>query len=61
MLSLRTEEMTEGMLTLVDLGRDHLDRAKEALADMDEFGFQENFEGLAHRELFEYAQELARR
>jgi hypothetical protein len=30
MLSLRTEEMTEGMLTLVDLGRDHLDRAKEA-------------------------------
>ena len=49
MLSLRTKEMTEGMLTLVDLDRDRLDRAKEALAEMDEFGFQEDLEGFAQR------------
>lgn len=100
MLSLRNEEMTEGMMTLADLDRPHLDRAKEALDEMDEFGFQEDLEGFAQRlerlwgwrlgeprhdqpttpmkvsaslrrrivedtaldrELYEYAQELARR
>ena len=49
MLSLRTEEMTDGMMTLVDLDRDRLEEAKRALGDMDEFGFQEDLEGFAQR------------
>jgi Sulfotransferase family len=101
MLSLRTEEMRPtAMLTIVDRDRSHLDSAKEALADMDAFGFQEDLEAFAQRlerlwgwrlgpprykntttpaevpdslrrriaednrldmELYEYAQELARR
>jgi hypothetical protein len=49
MLSLRTEEMTDGMMTLVDLDRARLEEAKRALGDMDEFGFQEDLEGFAQR------------
>jgi len=44
MLSLTPEEMTDGMLTRVEFGRDRLERAKEALARLDAFGLQERFE-----------------
>ena len=49
MLSLRSDEMTDGMMTLVDLDRDRLEEAKGALGEMDEFGFQEDLEGFAQR------------
>jgi hypothetical protein len=49
MLSLRTEEMTDGMMTLIDLDRGRLEQAKEALDDMEELGFQEDLEGFAQR------------
>jgi hypothetical protein len=49
MLSLRTEEMTDGMMTLIDLDRGRLEQAKQALDDMDELGFQEDLEGFALR------------
>lgn len=49
MLSMRTDQMTDGMMTLVDLDHTDLDRAKEALADMDEIGFQEELEEFARR------------
>jgi hypothetical protein len=44
MLSLTPAEMTAGMLTPVEFNRDHLERAKEALAGVDAVGFQEHFE-----------------
>ena len=44
MLSLEPAEMTSGMLTGVDLDRDHLERAKRALAGIDAVGLQERFE-----------------
>jgi Sulfotransferase family len=43
MLALSPREMTGGMLTPIDLSRDHLERAKERLASMDATGFQERF------------------
>jgi hypothetical protein len=44
MLSLRPEEMTDGMLTRVDFDRDRLERAKEALAGIDAVGLKERLE-----------------
>jgi hypothetical protein len=49
MLTMRTEEMTDGMMTLVDLDRGRLEEAKGALEEMAEFGFQEDLEGFAQR------------
>ena len=44
MLSLTPAEMTDGMLTRVEFDRDRLERAKQALAEVDAFGLQERFE-----------------
>lgn len=44
MLSLTRAKMTDGMLTKVEFTRDRLERAKEALAEIDAFGLQERFE-----------------
>jgi hypothetical protein len=44
MLSLRPAEMKAWMFTRVDFTRDHLERAKEALAGIDAVGLQEHFE-----------------
>jgi hypothetical protein len=49
MLSMRAEEMTDGMMTLIDVDRGRLDQAKRALSEMDEFGFQDDLEGFAQR------------
>jgi hypothetical protein len=48
MLSLTPEEMTDGMLTPVEFRRDHLERAKAALAGMSAVGLQERFEDFCH-------------
>jgi hypothetical protein len=46
MLSLTTSEMiAQGMLTEVEFTRDRLDRAKQALTEIEAFGLQERFEG----------------
>jgi hypothetical protein len=47
MLSLRSEEMTDGMMTVVSLNRGRLKTAKSALEEMDAFGLQEDLEDLA--------------
>jgi Sulfotransferase family len=49
MLSMRAEEMTNGMMTVIDLDRRRLRRAKRALRKMDEFGIQEDLEAFAQR------------
>jgi hypothetical protein len=49
MLSLRAEEMTDGMMTVIDLDRRRLRRAKRALRRIDDFGLQEDLEGFAQR------------
>ena len=49
MLSLRAEEMTDGMMTVIDFDRGRLRRAKRALRELDEFGLQEDLEGFAQR------------
>ena len=49
MLALRTDEMTDGMMTIAKLGRRRLRTAKRALAGMDAFGLQEEFEAFAER------------
>jgi hypothetical protein len=49
MLSLKAEEMTNGMMTVIDLDRRRLRRAKRALKAMDEFGIQEDLEAFAQR------------
>jgi hypothetical protein len=49
MLSLRTSEMTDGMMTTVDLDSRRLQTAKDALAGMDAFGLQEELEAFAER------------
>jgi hypothetical protein len=49
MLSLRAEEMTDGMMTVIDFDRGRLRRAKRALRKMDDFGLQEDLEGFAQR------------
>jgi hypothetical protein len=45
MLSLTPAEMPDGMLTHLEFDRDHLERAKKALAGVDAVGLQEQFEG----------------
>lgn len=50
MFSLTTDEMDAGMLSHVDLTREHLERAKAQLAGVDVVGLQEDFEGF-EREL----------
>ena len=49
MLSLRADEMTNGMMTVIDFDRGRLRRAKRALRKLDEFGLQEDLEGFAKR------------
>jgi hypothetical protein len=49
MLSLKAEEMTNGMMTVIDLDRRRLRGAKRALKGMDEFGIQEELEAFAQR------------
>ncbi len=49
MLSLRAEEMTDGMMTVVDLDRGRLRTAKRALRKLDDFGLQHDLEGFAQR------------
>src|SRR5919106_254253 len=44
MLSLTPAEMTDGMLTPMELDRGHLERAQEALAGIDAVGLQERFD-----------------
>jgi hypothetical protein len=44
MFSLRREEMSDGVLTQVDFTPEHLDRAKENLAQVDAVGDQASFE-----------------
>jgi hypothetical protein len=46
---LTLEEMTDGMMTLIDLDRGRLEQAKEALGEMGELGFQEDLEGFAQQ------------
>ena len=53
MLTLTPAEMSASMLTRVDMRRDHLERAKEALADIDAVGLQEHLE--------DFCEELATR
>jgi hypothetical protein len=49
MLSLRAEEMTNGMMTVIDFDRRRVRAAKRALRDMDDFGLQQDLEGFARR------------
>ena len=49
MLSMKAEEMSNGMMTVIDLDRRRLRAAKRALRKMDEFGFQEELEAFAKR------------
>jgi hypothetical protein len=49
MLSMRAGEMTDGMMTVLDLDRRRLRRAKRALRRMDAVGLQEDLEGFAER------------
>jgi hypothetical protein len=49
MLSLKADEMTYGMATVIDIDRSRLRRAKRALKRIDEFGFQEDLEGFMQR------------
>jgi Sulfotransferase family len=49
MLSLGAEEMTNGMMTVIDFDRRRLRAAKRALSDMDDFGLQHDLEGFAQR------------
>jgi hypothetical protein len=49
MLSLRAEEMDNGMMTVVDLDKGRLRTAKKALRGMAAFGLQEELEGFAQR------------
>ncbi|HKH23784.1 MAG TPA: hypothetical protein VKA88_09175 [Solirubrobacterales bacterium] len=49
MLSLRVEEMTDGMMTVIKLGRRRLRQAKKALERMDAVGIQDDLEGFAQR------------
>jgi Sulfotransferase family len=49
MLSMRIDEMTDGMMSVVDLDRRRLQSAKRALERVDAFGLQEDLEGFAQR------------
>jgi hypothetical protein len=49
MLSLRAEEMTDGMMTRIEFDRGRLRRAKRALRKLDEFGLQDELESFAQR------------
>ncbi len=44
MFSLTTDEMTDGMLTVVDFTDEHLERAKQNLEGVDVVGIQEDFD-----------------
>jgi hypothetical protein len=48
-LSLTPAEMSASMFTGMELNRDHLERAKEALAGIDAVGLQEDFEEFCDR------------
>lgn len=58
MLSLRAEEMTNGMMTVIDLDRRRLRRAQRALRRMAMVGIQEDLEGFAQRLQREYGWDL---
>jgi hypothetical protein len=58
MLSLRAEEMTDGMMTVVDFDGGRLRRAKRALRRLDDFGLQEDLEGFAQRLVRRYDWQL---
>jgi Sulfotransferase family len=49
MLSMRPEEMTDGMMSVVDLDDRRLRIARKALEGMDAFGLQGDLEGFAQR------------
>jgi hypothetical protein len=49
MLSLKVEEMTDGMMTSIDFDRGRLRRAKRALRRIDEVGLQYDLESFAQR------------
>ncbi len=49
MLSMKAEEMSNGMMTVIDLDSRRLRAAKRALRKMDEFGLQEELEAFAKR------------
>jgi hypothetical protein len=49
MLSLTPAEMSASMFTPMELDRDHLERANEALAGIDAVGLQEDFEDFCDR------------
>jgi Sulfotransferase family len=49
MLSLRAEEMTDGMMTKIEFDRGRLRQAKRALRKIDEFGLQDELESFAQR------------
>ncbi len=49
MLSMKGSEMSNGMMTVIDLDRGRLRAAKRALRRMDDFGLQEDLEGFAAR------------
>ena len=49
MLSMRSAEMTDGMMTVVDLDPGRLRTAKSALEGMEAFGIQDDLEGFAQR------------
>ncbi|MDZ7732378.1 MAG: hypothetical protein U5R31_04040 [Acidimicrobiia bacterium] len=48
MFSLTPEEMTAGMLTRVEFGDEHLERAKRNLETIDVLGLQDRFEDFCH-------------
>ncbi len=49
MLSMKAPEMSNGMMTVIDLDRRRLRAAKRALRRMDDFGLQEELEAFARR------------
>jgi hypothetical protein len=58
MLSLRSVEMTDGMMTVIDLDTGRLRKAKRALKELDAFGLQEELEEFAQRLEARYGWEL---
>lgn len=58
MLSLRSEEMTDGMMTVVDLDKRRLRKAKRALKKMDVIGLQSELEDFAQRLVSRYGWDL---
>lgn len=58
MFSLTPEEMTDGLLTVVDFDQERLERAKEQLATVDAVGLQEDFEDFGRRLQDQFGWEL---